>query len=55
MSKNSQRGGDVSETEPSEIDICAVTCDLNGHCLLTGYVEISAVELLCHVIIKEEV
>ena len=50
-----QCGCDESETEPSEIDVYAVTCDLHGHCSLTGYVEIAAVELLRHVIIKEEI
>ena len=45
----------TAETVPSKIDVCAVTCALHGPCLLTGYVKISAMELLCHVIVKEEV
>ena len=44
---HSQRGHGVSETELSEI--CAATCGLHGHYryLLTIYVKIAAMELLC--------
>lgn len=48
------RGHDISETEPIQIDVCTATCGLHGHCLLTGNIEIAAVELLYHIIVKEE-